>query len=110
LSGILEVLVGGGAIAILIIFHPELRKFLLMLGSANISSKRSFIKQLKFLKTEITSEVDAESIVTACSHLSKTKTGALIVMERNNSLDFVKQNGDLMNAEINVPFIGEYFF
>ena len=52
LSGILEVLVGGGAIAILIIFHPELRKFLLMLGSANISSKRSFIKQLKFLKKQ----------------------------------------------------------
>jgi uncharacterized protein (TIGR00159 family) len=110
LSGILEVLVGGGAIAILIIFHPELRKFLLMLGSANISSKRSFIKQLKFLKTEITSEVDAESIVTACSHLSKTKTGALIVMERNNSLDFVKQNGDLMNAEINVPLLESIFF
>jgi uncharacterized protein (TIGR00159 family) len=110
LSGILEVLVGGGAIALLIIFHPELRKFLLMLGSANISSKRSFIKQLKFLKTEINTEIDSESIVSACIKLSTTKTGALLVIERNNSLDFVKQNGDPMNAEINVPIIESIFY
>ncbi|MFC2110395.1 diadenylate cyclase CdaA [Bacteroidota bacterium] len=110
LSGILEVLVGGGAIALLIIFHPELRKFLLMLGSANISSKRSFIKQLNFLKTEINSEVDAEVLVTAFVKLSESKTGALIVIERNNNLDFVKQNGDYMNAEINVPLIESIFY
>ncbi len=110
LSSILEVLVGGGAIAMLIIFHPELRKFLLMLGSANISSKRSFIKQLKFLKTEITIEIDVESIVSACEKMSKTNTGALLVIERNNSLDFVKESGDYMNAEINIPIIESIFY
>jgi len=110
LSGILEVLVGGGAIAILIIFHPELRKFLLMLGSANIGSKRSFINQLKFLKTEISSEVDVDSIVTACYRMSASKTGALLVIERNNSLDFAKQNGDYMNAEITVPLLESIFY
>lgn len=110
LSSILEVLVGGGAIAMLIIFHPELRKFLLMLGSANIGSKRSFINQLKFLKTEISSEVDVDVIVSACSKMSKSKTGALIVIERNNSLDFVKERGDYMNAEINVPLLESIFY
>ena len=110
LSGILEVLVGGGAIAILIIFHPEFRKFLLMLGSANIGSKRSFINQLKFLKTEISSEVDVDSIVTACYRMSASKTGALLVIERNNSLDFAKQNGDYMNAEITVPLLESIFY
>lgn len=110
LSGILEVLVGGGAIAILIIFHPELRKFLLMLGSANIGSKRSFINQLKFLKTEISSEVDVDSIVSACYKFSSSKTGALLVIERNNSLDFAKQNGDYMNAEITVPLLESIFY
>lgn len=110
LSSILEVLVGGGAIAMLIIFHPELRKFLLMLGSANIGTKRSFIKQLKFLKTEISSEVDVDSIVAACRKMSKSKTGALIVIERNNSLDFVKERGDYMNAEINVPLLESVFY
>ena len=110
LSGILEVLVGGGAIAMLIIFHPELRKFLLMLGSANMGSKRSFIKQLKFLKTEIASEVDTESIVSACYKMAKSKTGALIVIERNNSLDFVRERGDYMNAEINIPLLQSIFY
>ncbi len=110
LSGILGVLVGGGAIALLIIFHPELRKFLLMLGSANISSKRSFIKQLKFLKTEITSEIDVDVIIDACIKMSKTKTGVLIVLERNNSLDFVKQTGDYMNAEVTVPLLESIFY
>lgn len=110
LSSILEVLVGGGAIAMLIIFHPELRKFLLMLGSANIGSKRSFIKQLRFLKTEISSEVNVEAIVEACRKMSKTKTGALLVIERNNSLDFVKERGDYMNAEINVPLLESIFY
>lgn len=110
LSGILEVLVGGGAIAILIIFHPELRKFLLMLGSANISSKKSFINQLKFLKTEIVSEVDTDAIVTTCVRLSTSKTGALLVLERNNRLDFVKKKGDVMNAELNVALLESIFF
>lgn len=110
LSSILEVLVGGGAIAMLIIFHPELRKFLLMLGSANIGSKRSFIKQLRFLKTEISSEVDVESIVAACEKMSISRTGALLVIERNNSLDFVKEKGDHMNAEINIPLLESIFY
>ncbi|MEI6865654.1 diadenylate cyclase CdaA [Flavicella sp.] len=110
LSSILEVLVGGGAIAMLIIFHPELRKFLLMLGSANIGSRRGFIKQLKFLKTEINIEVDVESIVLACSKMSKSRTGALLVIERHNSLDFVKEKGDFMNAEINVPLLESIFY
>jgi uncharacterized protein (TIGR00159 family) len=110
LSGILEVLVGGGAIALLIIFHPELRKFLLMLGSANISSKKSFIKQLRFLKTEIANDTNVESIVAACLKMSNSKTGALIAIERNNSLDFAKQNGDTMNAEVNEPLLESIFY
>ena len=110
LSAILEVLVGGGAIAMLIIFHPELRKFLLMIGSANIASKRSFIKQLRFLKSEINTEIDLSIIVNACKKMSKSKTGALLVIERNNSLDFAKQNGDIMNAEINIPLIESIFY
>lgn len=110
LSSILEVLVGGGAIAMLIIFHPELRKFLLMLGSANISTKRNFIKQLRFLKTEITSEGYDDTLFYACKKLAETNTGALLVIERNNSLDFVKEKGDKMNAEINVPLLESIFY
>ena len=51
LSGLLGNLISVGAIAILIVFQPEVRKFLLMIGSTNFSNKRSFLAQLKFLKT-----------------------------------------------------------
>jgi len=42
--------------------------------------------------------------------MSASKTGALLVIERNNSLDFAKQNGDYMNAEITVPLLESIFY
>ncbi|SDW54590.1 TIGR00159 family protein [Lutibacter oricola] len=110
LSGLLGTLISLGAIAILIVFQPEVRKFLLMLGSTNFTSKRSFLKQLKFLKTEIHTNMDVETIVKTCKTLSSTRTGALIVLERTNNLDFVKSSGDKMNAEVNQPILESIFY
>jgi len=110
LSGILGTLISVGAIAILIVFQPEVRKFLLMLGSTNFSTKRSFLKQLKFLKTEIQISTDVNAIIRACEAMSETKTGALIVIERTHNLDFVKNTGDKMNIEINQAIIESLFY
>ncbi|AMC10736.1 hypothetical protein Lupro_05540 [Lutibacter profundi] len=110
LSGLLGALISLGAIAILIVFQPEVRKFLLMLGSTNFTNKRNFLKQLNFLKTEIQTTTDVESIVTACEEMASTKTGALIVLERTQNLDFVKFSGDKMNIEINKPIIKSIFY
>lgn len=110
LSGLLGNLISVGAIAILIVFQPEVRKFLLMIGSTNFSNKRSFLAQLKFLKTEIHNDTNSEAIVAACDAMSKSKTGALIVLERTHNLDFVKSSGDKMNAEVNQPMLESIFF
>jgi uncharacterized protein (TIGR00159 family) len=110
LSGLLGALLSLGAIAVLIVFQPEVRKFLLMLGSTNFTSKRNFLKQLKFLKTEIHTDMNVESIVLACENMSATKTGALIVLERSNSLDFVKSTGDKMSVEVNQPILESIFY
>lgn len=110
LSGLLGALLSLGAIAVLIVFQPEVRKFLLMLGSTNFANKRNFLKQLKFLNTEIHTNMDVEAIVNACDAMAKTKTGALIVLERTNNLDFVKSTGDRMNAEINQPILESVFY
>lgn len=110
LSGLLGTLISLGAIAILIVFQPEVRKFLLMLGSTNFTNKRSFLKQISFLKTEIHTNMDVESIVFACEEMAATKTGALIVLERNHNLDFVKSTGDKMNIEINKPILKSIFY
>ncbi len=110
LSGLLGTLISVGAIAILIVFQPEVRKFLLMLGSTNFTNKRNFLKQLKFLKTEIHTNMDVETIVNTCNVLASTRTGALIVLERTHNLDFVKSTGDTMNAEVNQPIVESVFY
>ena len=108
-------MVGGfmniGLIALIIVFQQEIRKFLLMVGSTNFASKRNFLRQFKFLKQEaLTTEIDVEAIIGACDRMSSSKTGAIIVIERNNSLDFVKSSGDKMNIEVTQPIIESIFY
>jgi len=110
LSGILGYLLSGGVIALIIVFQQEMRKFLLMLGTTNFSSKSSFLKQLKFLQSEIETEHDIETLVNSCIKLSKTKTGALIVLERTNNLDFLINTGDKMNAFMNGALLESIFY
>lgn len=110
LSSILGYLLSGGVIALIIVFQQEIRKFLLMIGTANLTSRRNFLKQLKFLKSEIESETDTDIILNSCKKLSTTKTGALIVIERTNSLDFLVSSGDRMNAQVNIPLLESIFY
>ena len=110
LSGILGKLLSGGVIALIIVFQQEIRKFLLMIGSTNFSTKKSFLKQLKFLQTEIASEIDTDTLINASKNLSKTKTGAIIVIERTNSLDFLINSGDVMNALMNEAILQSIFY
>ena len=110
LSNILEYLLSGGVIALIIVFQQEIRKFLLMIGTTNVTSRTQFLKQLKFLKSEITLETDSDTLLNACKKMSKTKTGALIVIERTNSLDFLIKTGDTMNAEINEVLLESIFY
>ena len=109
-SGILGGLLGVGAVGLMIVFQQEIRKFLLMIGSTNFSNKRNFIKQLRFLKSEIHTDNDVDNIVRTCFKLGESKTGALLVIERTNSLDFVKNTGDRMHAEVNMPILESIFF
>ena len=110
LSGILGYLLSGGVIALIIVFQQEIRKFLLMIGTTNFSRNKSLFKQLKFLKSEIYSDVDTDELIVACYNMSKTKTGALIVIERTNNLDFLINTGDEMNAQLNSVLIESIFF
>ncbi len=110
LSRILGYLLSGGVIALIIVFQQEIRKFLLMIGTTNFTSKRNFLKQLNFLKTELNSETDVDIILESCKKLSKTRTGALLVLERTNKLDFLINTGDAMNAQLNGALLESIFY
>lgn len=110
-SGIFGGFMSVGLIALIIVFQQEIRKFLLMVGSTNFTGKRRFLKQFKLLKNETGSVVtDVDAILNACQRMSTSKTGALIIIQRNNKLDFVKSTGDKMNIEVTQPIIESIFF
>lgn len=110
LSKILGYLLSGGVIALIIVFQQEIRKFLLMVGTTNFSSRKNFLKQIKFLKSEINTETDPEVLINACRKLSKSKTGALIVIERTNNLDFLANTGDTMYALVKEALLESIFY
>lgn len=109
LSKILGGFLGVGMVALVVVFQQEIRRFLLMLGSTNFSARKKFLKQFRPTSdSKLISTID--SITQACKKMSKSKTGALIVFKRNNSLDFVKSTGDEMFIEINQAIIESIFY
>ncbi|MFS4493795.1 diadenylate cyclase [Maribacter sp. 2308TA10-17] len=100
-----------GLIALIIVFQQEIRKFLLMIGSTNFANKKNFLKHFKFLKQQgLSTSVNIDALLKACQNMASTKTGALLVIERNNSLDFVKSSGDKMYIEITQPIVESIFY
>ncbi|MFI2744018.1 diadenylate cyclase CdaA [Zhouia sp. PK063] len=111
LSNIFGQFMSVGVFALIVVFQQEIRKFLLMIGSTNFASKRNFIKHFKFLgHHEEGIDTDVDAIISACEKMGSTRTGALIVIERNNSLDFIKHTGDKMNLEVNQPILESIFY
>ncbi len=110
LSSILGGFMTAGMFALIVVFQQEIRKFLLMIGSTNFGKRRKFFRQLKFLKTETFTETNVEAIVAACNRMSLSKTGALIVLECNNSLDFLTGTGDEMKITVTQPILESIFF
>ena len=112
LSSIIGGFMSVGIIALIVVFQPEIRKFLLMIGSANISNKGSFFEKIKFFKNQKLQKDSTEinSIISACYNMSKSKTGALIVLERNNNLNFLRDSGDQMNITVSQPILESIFF
>ncbi|GAB7087235.1 diadenylate cyclase CdaA [Marinifilum fragile] len=110
LSTILGQFIGVGVIALIIVFQPEIRKFLLILGSRyNINQK--FSLENWFGKDEVGFEKqEIASIVSACEHMSKSKTGALIVIAKNSDLQPYAETGKIVNSRVSGTLLESIFF
>lgn len=93
-----------GLIAIVIIFHPELRRFLEKMGSSRITG--IFGGEYKALNVESA----ITQTVLACADLSRSRTGALIVFERDNQLAEPISTGTLLNADVTAELMKNIFF
>ena len=96
-----------GAIALIVIFQPEIRDALERLGSGPLSGILSFGELKKKQQLYYTA---VDNICSAVSDLSRTKTGALIVISRTTSLDDIVNTGVLINADINAFLLRNLFF
>lgn len=96
-----------GILALLILFQPEIRRILEQVGSSRWSLLEIFAKP----------KVDRQTIeeaiiqtVQACGDMSKSRTGALIVFERNIQLDEMLRSGTRLDAELSSELLKNIFF
>ena len=108
LGSIFDKLVSVGVLALIVLFQDDIRKFLVNLGS----HKRlgNFFRILTNTKQEKTERADIMPIVMACMSMSKTKTGALMVIEKNVPLNEIIRSGETIHADVNQRLIENIFF
>lgn len=107
LGSIFDQLMSVGTLALVIIFQEEIRNFFRTLGSH---------RQLRFLSRFFSRDkkdddaTDVLPIVLACNSMAQQKVGALIVVQRNMSLDDIVKTGETINADISQRLIEAVFF
>ena len=112
LGAILSSIVSVGLIALIVIFQPEIRRFLLFVGTKT-QIDESFRKRLRFWKHNIQNSkqsVNYEAYINACMHMSQSKTGALIIFKRRNEVDDLIATGERIDALASSALIEALFF
>ena len=115
MTNIMETVLDVGVIAVIVIFQPEIRKFLMRLGSRYMSSRRGKALMDRILgkdrRTSSTSNTEAvNDLAEACRRMSEDKTGALIVLAHKASLEEIISTGDRIDAAIHRRLITNLFF
>ncbi len=105
LSGILGQFIGVGIIAVVVIFQPEIRRFLQMLGL----QQNQRLSRL-FGGDSSESDLDIDSLVKACLDMSETKTGALIVLQQTSDLTLMAEGGIAVDAKVSSSLLENLFF
>jgi len=97
---VLDYLFTIGVLALVIIFQPELRRGLLVLGRY----------PLLRLFSQARPRAIADTLADAAGILSRQGVGALVVIERDESLEDLVENGTRVDAELSVPLLHSVFF
>lgn len=109
LSTILGAIMGGGAIALIILFQQEIRRFLIFLGSRYFPDSKFSFQHLIKREDAPLNRVRIESIHKACINMANSFTGALIVITRKSSLDLYAETGDILRAKTSSRLLESIF-
>lgn len=111
LDTIMGSFIGVGVLALIVVFHPEIRKFLIFIGSNyTVNKVLSLDKLFGTYKPKNINAEQIDALVDACMAMSKNKTGALIVIAGNSELNEQINTGEKINARISSPLIRNLFF
>ena len=104
-----------GLIALIVIFQPEIRRFLIRIGSELFSARKKgggWLRRFfgKYNPASNISPATLDEITSACYRMSESKTGALMVFRHNSNLESYIETGDTINANINRRLIENIFF
>ena len=106
ISYLMRNLVQVGILSIIVLFQPEIRQILEKVGSRNIRLLRAFNDPKQ--QSELEAAID--QTVTACSEMSQSKTGVLIVFERDIHLDDMVRSGTTLDAAVSSELLKNIFF
>lgn len=116
LSAILSQVISVGLIALIVIFQPEVRRFLMGLGN-RYQQSRGFAKIMRWFTPKLhgssNSTLTPEAIDEMCNavyEMSEDKVGALIVLRHTRNLDDVIETGDRLDSSINKMMLLQIFF
>lgn len=111
LGSIMGQFIGVGVLALIVVFHPEIRKFLVFIGTNyNVNKVLSLDKLFGTGKVKTFDKEHIDDIVDACDSMAKTKTGALIIICGANELADQVNTGERINARISSSLIRTIFF
>jgi diadenylate cyclase len=99
LATILGQFMGVGVLAMIILFQPEIRKFLLVIGRGT-EFRENFFKNISNWRQPFHEDFDLQQLIEAIKTLKATKTGALIVFSRDTELKFYIETGEALDAEV----------
>ena len=99
-TSILEAIVAVGVLAAIIIFQPEIRRFLLLIGRSTPLNKEVFLKRFLWRRAFSSGRLNLTPIIEATKTLGGSATGALIVFAKSSQLKFYAESGDIIDADI----------
>ena len=101
---IMNQLVRWGVVALIVLFQPEIRRILEEVGSRRFTAL--------FIHEETVGAVEQaiSQTVLACTEMSQTRTGALIVFEREMQLDDMVRSGTVLDAAVSAELLKNIFF
>lgn len=94
-------------IILVVVFQPELRQGLERLGRSNKTLK-NFVNNGQSTESIIMKAIS--DVADSCAVFSKSRTGALIVFERNGLLNEVADTGTMLNSDTSPALLGNLFF